>query len=104
MVVNVASCWGKTSSEYKGLNQLYSTYSERGFDIIAFPSGQFLNQEYNTDEEIKQFTQSRGVQFNVMRKIDVNGSGESSVYSWLKNQPNCSGGIYYTVTMNTNDF
>lgn len=75
------------------MNTLYSQYSDRGLEIIAFPSGQFLNQELSCDMDIKAFAENNDVKFTMMSKTDVNGDKESPVYSFLKAQPNCTGGI-----------
>ncbi len=40
LVVNVASVCGYTDKEYRRLVNLHNTYSDKGFDVIAFPSNQ----------------------------------------------------------------
>ncbi len=84
---------GKTSSEYAGMKSVFSRFSGRGFDILAFPCGQFLGQELSCDMDIKAFAQAQRVQFTMMSKVDVNGENEAPIYSFLKNQPNCEGRI-----------
>jgi len=84
-----------TNSEYKAMVELHNKYSARGFDIIAFPCNQFGGQEKGCDVDIKEFALKKGAKFTMMSKIDVNGATEHEVYSFLKNQPGCSGQILW---------
>jgi len=61
-----------------------SKYSDKGFNIIAFPCNQFMGQEPGTNQEIKQFAANKGFSGVLMDKIEVNGKNTSHVYSWLK--------------------
>jgi glutathione peroxidase len=75
LIVNTASKCGFTS-QYKGLEQLYQDYKDRGFVVMAFPCNQFLNQEPGTEQEIATFCQTNyQVSFPLFAKIDVNGDG-----------------------------
>ena len=74
------------------------------FDIMAFPSGQFLNQEYNSDEQIREFatkivckngTCSRGAGWTTMSKVNVNGPNVHPVWRFLKSQPGCEGHVMW---------
>ncbi|GAA4418785.1 glutathione peroxidase [Advenella faeciporci] len=86
LIVNVASNCGFTP-QYNGLEKLYRTYKSQGFEIIAFPCNQFGQQEPGTNEEIVSFCQlNHGVSFSIMSKIDVNGSQEHELYTWLKQE------------------
>ncbi|KAF9940079.1 glutathione peroxidase gpx1 [Modicella reniformis] len=79
LVVNVASKCGFTD-QYKGLEELYKNYKDKGFVIIGFPCNQFGGQ-------IESFSQvNYGITFPLMDKIDVNGNKEDSVYTFLKSQ------------------
>ncbi len=44
MVVNIASKCGLTP-QLKALEEIYKKYQSRGFELLAFPSNQFANQE-----------------------------------------------------------
>ncbi|MFV9473612.1 glutathione peroxidase [Advenella sp. RU8] len=86
LIVNVASNCGFTP-QYNGLEKLYRAYKNRGFEIIAFPCNQFGHQEPGTNEEIMSFCQlNYDVSFTLMSKIDVNGSNEDALYTWLKKE------------------
>lgn len=45
LVVNVASQWGLTESNYKALSSLYADYQNDGLEIIGCPCNQFGKQE-----------------------------------------------------------
>ncbi len=76
------------------MKALYAKYSARGFDIVAFPCGQFLGQELSCDMDIKAFAVARNIQFTMMSKVDaVNGEEEHPVYAFLKAQPGCDGPV-----------
>ncbi len=84
LVVNVASKCGFTP-QYKGLQELYDKFKDRGFNIVGFPCNQFGSQEPGSDQEIQQFCElNYGVSFPVMAKVDVNGAAADPVYKWLK--------------------
>ena len=73
MLVNVASKCGYTH-QYEALEDLFKTYKEQGFVIIAFPANNFMKQEPGTDAEIKEFCSlNYGVTFPIMSKISVKG-------------------------------
>eukprot|EP00566_Odontella_aurita_P027970 CAMPEP_0113565392 /NCGR_PEP_ID=MMETSP0015_2-20120614/22152_1 /TAXON_ID=2838 /ORGANISM="Odontella" /LENGTH=197 /DNA_ID=CAMNT_0000467585 /DNA_START=1 /DNA_END=594 /DNA_ORIENTATION=+ /assembly_acc=CAM_ASM_000160 len=86
LITNVASYCGYTESHYKSLvalhGELKSTTDQ--VEILAFPCNQFGKQEPEECPVIKAFAAKKGVEFRMMYKLDVNGSGASPVYKWLK--------------------
>ncbi|MBR2300941.1 MAG: glutathione peroxidase, partial [Bacteroidaceae bacterium] len=54
LIVNTATGCGFTP-QYKGLQQLYDKYKERGFEILDFPCNQFGKQAPGTNDEIENF-------------------------------------------------
>ena len=86
LIVNVASRCGLTP-QYKGLQELYSKYSNKDFEILAFPCNQFGAQEPGSNEEIKEFCDINfNVSFQIFDKINVNGSSASPLFKHLKNE------------------
>lgn len=84
LIVNTASKCGFTK-QHVGLQALYEKYKERGLEILAFPCNQFGHQEPGDDAAIKNFcTDTFGVTFPVMAKIEVNGEGAHPLYKELK--------------------
>ena len=84
LIVNTASKCGFTK-QYAGLQALYEKYKERGLEILAFPCNQFGHQEPGDDAAIKNFcTDTFGVTFPVMAKVEVNGEGAHPLYKELK--------------------
>ncbi|HPA71122.1 MAG TPA: glutathione peroxidase [Spirochaetota bacterium] len=83
LIVNTASKCGFTP-QYEGLQKLYEKYRERGFEVLGFPSNQFMKQEPGGDGDIQNFCQ---VNFNVglpmFSKIDVKGPGAHPLYRHL---------------------
>ncbi len=86
LIVNVASFCGLTY-QYKGLENIYKKYANKGLEILGFPCNQFAFQEPGTNEEIKDFCESNyGVTFKIMNKINVNGAKADPFYNFLKEQ------------------
>lgn len=84
LIVNTASKCGFTK-QYAGLQALYEKYKERGLEILAFPCNQFGHQEPGDDAAIKNFcTDTFGVTFPVMAKVEVNGESAHPLYKELK--------------------
>jgi len=84
LIVNVASCWGMTSTNYSQLVDLNEKYASQGLMIMGFPSTQFMNQEKNTNEEIIEFLKENNVKFPVFSKTIVNGSQTHPLFIYLK--------------------
>lgn len=83
LIVNTASGCGLTP-QYKGLQQLYSTYRDQGFTVLGFPCNQFAGQEPGTEEEIKQFCEvNYQVTFPMFSKVDVKGEHIHPLYKYL---------------------
>lgn len=85
LIVNVASQWGFTKTNYNQLTELHTKYAEKGLRILAFPCNQFRGQEPGSNEEIKEFIKGYGVKFDMFSKIDVNGANADPLYVFLKN-------------------
>ena len=93
LIVNTASQCGYTP-QYAGLEEIYQKYRARGFEVLAFPSNDFLGQEPGTNEEIKKFcTTKYKTTFPLFAKIPVKGAGIHPLYGWLTSQPGSTGGI-----------
>jgi len=90
ILTNVASYCGYTETHYKQLVELWSELRNENVNILAFPCNQFGAQEPGTADEIKQFAASKGVEFTMMEKINVNGPDASIVYKYLKAQTGAS--------------
>jgi len=84
LVVNVASQCGFTP-QYKGLQQLHTELSPRGFSVLGFPSNDFGAQEPGSATEIKAFCEKNyGVTFPMFSKVVTKaGPDQSAVYSFL---------------------
>ena len=86
LVVNTASQCGFTP-QYKGLEDLYRTYVDRGLVVLGFPCDQFGHQEPGDEEEIATFCERNfGVTFPLFAKVDVNGRDAHPLYQWLRSE------------------
>lgn len=93
LIVNVASKCGLTP-QYKGLQELYDRYKERGFMILGFPANDFLWQEPGSDEKIAQFCETKfGVSFDMFSKISVKGRNIHPLYKFLTTESGHPGKI-----------
>jgi len=85
LIVNVASECGNTP-QYAGLEEIYKEFQPKGFEILAFPSNDFGEQEPGTNEQIQNFcTKNYGVTFKIFDKIKVLGPDQSPLYQVLTN-------------------
>ena len=83
LVVNVASKCGFTP-QYKGLQELYEKYKDKGFEVLGFPANNFMWQEPGTDTQIREFcTENYAVTFSMFSKISVKGKDIHPLYDFL---------------------
>ena len=86
LVVNTATGCGFTP-QYEGLQKLYDSHQDKGFEILDFPCNQFANQAPGTNDEIQSFcTLNYGTTFPRFAKIDVNGKNASDLFKFLKKE------------------
>lgn len=86
LIVNTATECGFTP-QYEGLEKLYQTYKDEGFEILDFPCNQFGGQAPGDMEEINNFCSlNYQTSFDRFMKIDVNGENEDPLYTFLKSQ------------------
>ena len=91
LVVNTATGCGFTP-QYKGLEELYQKYHEKGLEILDFPCDQFGHQAPGEDDEIHEFcTMKYHTTFDQLKKIEVNGENEIPLYTYLKSQQGFKG-------------
>ena len=82
LVVNTASFCGFTA-QYKGLEELYARYKDRGLVVLGFPSNDF-SQETGSNEQIAQFCENTfGVKFPMFAKSVVTGPEASPLFRQL---------------------
>ncbi|WP_071459902.1 glutathione peroxidase [Bacillus massilinigeriensis] len=83
LIVNTASKCGFTP-QYRGLQDIYVTYKERGLEILGFPCNQFGAQEPGSDPEIAEFCNiNYGVTFPVFKKVAVKGHDAHPLFKFL---------------------
>jgi len=83
--VNVACDCGYTKSGYTNMVEMHRKYRDQGFEVLAFPSNQFGQQESRPENEIKEYVKAKyGVEFPLFSKIEVNGENTHPLYQWLK--------------------
>ena len=86
LVVNTASRCGFTP-QYRGLQELYDYFKDRGFTVLGFPCNQFGMQEPGTESEIASFCSlNHGVSFPLHAKVDVNGDDTHPLFVHLKRE------------------
>jgi len=83
LIVNTASECGFTP-QFKELEALYQEYHNRDFEILAFPSNDFGNQEPLEGKEIATFCETNfGVTFPIFDKISVRGPKADGLYRFF---------------------
>lgn len=85
LVVNTASFCGFTG-QYKGLEELYARYKDKGLVVLGFPSNDFA-QEKGSNKEIADFCENTfGVKFPMFAKSSVKGPEASPLFQQLAQQ------------------
>ena len=83
LIVNTATGCGFTP-QYKGLQEMYDKYKEKGFEILDFPCNGFLFQAPGSDEKIDGFcTLKYNTTFERFTKSKVNGKDANDVFKYL---------------------
>ena len=83
LIVNVASKCGLTP-QYEQLETLYTTYKDRGFDVLGFPANDFAGQEPGTSQEIQKFCSlTYAVDFPMFEKVVATGPDKHPLYEIL---------------------
>jgi len=82
LVVNTASFCGFTG-QYKGLEDLYARYKDKGLVVLGFPSNDF-SQETGNNQQIADFCENTfGVKFPMFAKSVVTGADASPLFRQL---------------------
>ena len=83
LAVNVASRCGYTP-QYEGLQNLYKDLEDKDFVILAFPSRDFMWQEFSDESQIKEFCDTKyGVTFPMFATSSVKGKKANNFYKGL---------------------
>jgi glutathione peroxidase len=83
LVVNTASKCGFTP-QFEALEGLHAKYRGRGFAVLGFPSGDFREQEFDDEKQIREFcTLTYGVKFPMFQKTHVVGEKAHPLYRQL---------------------
>ncbi|MDR2281593.1 MAG: glutathione peroxidase [Sphingobacterium sp.] len=83
LIVNTASgCYFR--KQFKTLEQLYTKFKDEGFEILAFPSNDFNNQEPRTGLNLETYCKIKErVTFPVFKRIHVKGDYIHPLYNFL---------------------
>lgn len=70
-----------------GLQEAYNKYHKFGFEVLAFPSNEFGNQEPGSNADIKSFCADRyHTTFPIFSKVQVNGPSAHPVFHYLRRE------------------
>ncbi|MEH6306531.1 glutathione peroxidase [Olivibacter sp. CPCC 100613] len=83
LIVNTASGCGFTP-QYQQLEQLYQRYKEQGFEVLAFPSNDFGNQERLNGKALQDYCSiDQRLSFSVYDRVKVRGADAHPVFKFL---------------------
>jgi glutathione peroxidase len=86
LLVNTASLCGFTG-QYRGLEELWRKYKDKGLVVLGVPSNDFGGQEPGSKEEIKRFCEATfDVTFPLADKQSVIGPDAHPLYRWAATQ------------------
>ena len=102
LIVNTASMCGYTP-QYEGLEKLYEANKNK-LVIVGFPSDNFGNQEFHSDDSISTFCRKdHGVTFPLTTRVDVKGPNATPVFKYLCSKDE-NGVLDATISWNFNKF
>lgn len=86
LIVNTASkC--SYSRQFAGLQKLYESHHEQGFEILGFPCNQFNEKEPGSNAEVQEYCESNfGVTFPLFEKMEVRGLSTHPLFQYLTQQ------------------
>ncbi|SOV16671.1 glutathione peroxidase-like thioredoxin peroxidase [Plasmodium sp. gorilla clade G2] len=84
IIFNSASKCGLTKNHVEQFNKLHERYNSRGLEILAFPTSQFLNQEFDSTKDICTFNEKNKIKYNMFAPIEVNGDNTHPLFKYLK--------------------
>lgn len=61
-------------------------YRTKGLQILGFPCNQFASQEPGKPQQIREFVNNYGVEFQMFEKIRVNPPNAHPLYKFLKRE------------------
>lgn len=86
LITNTASRCGLTP-QYEGLQNLHDQYNDQGFEVLAFPSNNFMGQEPLQGQELQAFCSTNyGATYPVFERIDVKGRNAHPLFKFLAQQ------------------
>jgi len=86
LIVNTASQCG-FAPQYDEMEKLYQEYKNKGLEVLAFPSNDFMGQEPLDEEDILEFCKENyRVSFPIMEKTKVAGRNASELFKFLANR------------------
>lgn len=83
LIVNTASKCGFTP-QLESMEQLYETYKDQGFEVLAFPSNDFGGQEPLDGADLKQFCVMKyEAKYPIFDKLHVKGKETAPLFEFL---------------------
>ena len=87
LISNTASKCGFTG-QYKGLQELYDKYRDKGLVVLGIPSANF-RQEFKKNNEVKEFCEVNfNINFPMTEITNVVGEQAHPFYQWLHTKYN----------------
>ena len=97
LLVNIASRCGQTP-QLGGMETLYEKYRDKGFEILAFPSNDFLKQQPEDGLAIEEFCRKNyNTTFKIFAKNKVKGNSAQPVYKYLAQEASVLGFNNYPI-------
>lgn len=83
LIVNTASACGFTP-QYKQLEKLYQHYKQQGFEVLAFPSNDFGNQEKLSGKALEAYCNiDQQLNFTVYDRVKIKGPDAHPLFKFL---------------------
>ena len=105
-IVNTASQWGRTWTEFQRFTKLHQAWGDEKLQILGFPSLEFGKQEYTTDDKILEFAKSQnfpGILMKLGKVKSTAGNECQEIWNYLRlktlsNDPNWNFASKYLIS------
>jgi len=106
LICNIATECSFAANSQAALETLFTRYKDKNFNILAFPSNDFMSESHRDDVAIRDFILQRWPNsgYPILGKICVNGNDAVPLWTWMKSQEMGAGTLINAIKGNYTSF